>query len=191
MMRISFVLLLALAACANASNHGPKSDPGLCGDLEAEGCVQLLDQQKITGAARLDALITAGNARLADDAPEYAIPFYDEVIALNPSDSGGHLFRAKGLAALAAKFHRNGGLIDETLAKGHYSMAGEEYAKAIKLAPDRPESYGPAVEAFLMGDKADQCGLAKAIRAQHETQFGQTEAQAAMVEMIKRRCGAL
>lgn len=189
-MRLSALWFLALTACATTSHHEAKPSSGPCGELEAKECVLLLDQQKVAGAARLEALIAAGNARLADDSPEYAIPFYDAVIDFNPSDPGGHLFRARALAALADRFHRSGGLIDQALAKGHYSMAGEEYAKAIKLAPGRADNYAPAVEAFLKGNKANQCGLAKAIRAQHETQFGQTEAETAMVEMIKRECGA-
>jgi tetratricopeptide (TPR) repeat protein len=189
--KLSAACLLALTACATASHPVAKSDAGPCGELEAKDCVLLLDQQKVTGTPRLEALIAAGNMRLTDGAPEYAIPFYNAVIDINPADPGGHLFRAKALAALADKFHRSGGLIDQALAKGHYSMAGEEYAKAIKLAPDKAESYGPAVDAFLKSDKANHCGLAKALRAQGETQFGQTEAQIAMAELIKRECGVL
>jgi len=190
-VKLAAVCLLALTACTAASHPVAKSDAGPCSELEAKDCLLLLDQQKVIGTPRLEALIAAGNSRLTDGEPEYAIPFYDAVINMNRTDPGGYLFRAKALVALGDKFHRSGGLIDQALAKGHYSMAGEEYAKAIKMAPDQAENYGPAVDAFLKGDKTNHCGLAKALRAQSETRFGQTEAQAAMAEMIKRTCGTL
>lgn len=189
-MRLALLPLLFLTACAAGSPPIAKTAPGFCGILPAEECVTLLDQQKMTGRQRAEALIAAGTSRLESDEPELSIPFFDAVIQQDRSDATGHQLRAKALAALAEKFGRRYNAIDSIMGEGYYALAATEYTEAIALAPEREANYLAAVAAFTKSN-ADGCAVSKSLRAAHEKRFGQTADQAQMIAIIKKKCGVL